>query len=218
MKRSAFTTEKLYLSDVASTKLFAIILAFVLSSVTSIFAMTYKSAQAGGYNDCNIWSDFCAPDRILFEDTVVISHEVELTNDIVVEGVLIVEDNAMFYGSYTIKVEEGGIIINSGVIELDMEQGPVYFIPNTFSPNGDEFNNDFTPVLVSGYEPNDYNLTIYNRNGKVIFESNDAHVGWDGTYSENGIVQNGTYIWEIEFKETMSAKRHRILGHVNVVI
>ena len=218
MKRITYTTKNLFLPLLGKSNLLTLIAMLVFSSVTCAYGMTFKSIEAGDYNDCNIWSGNCAPDRILFYDTVVISHDVELTQDLVIEGVLIVEDDAIFYGSYSIQVEEGGIIINDGVIDLQMEENPVYFIPNSFSPNSDEYNNSFTPVFVSGFEPNDYNLTIFNRNGKVIFESKDANFGWDGSYKENGIVLHGTYLWKIEFKETMSAKRHRILGHVNVVL
>ncbi len=91
----------------------------------------------------------------------------------------------------------------------------VFYIPNTFTPDHDEYNEVFKPIFTSGYDPTDYRLIIYNRWGQVVFESSDATIGWDGTYG-GVLVQDGAYIWRIEFKETMSDKRYLLNGHLNL--
>jgi len=95
----------------------------------------------------------------------------------------------------------------------------VFYVPNTFTPDQDDFNEIFQPVFTSGFDPYDFKLLIFNRWGEVIFESNNAEIGWDGTYgnASQKIVPDGTYIWKIEFKETMSDERHTHSGHVNVL-
>jgi gliding motility-associated-like protein len=93
----------------------------------------------------------------------------------------------------------------------------VFYVPNVFTPDHDEFNEGFHPVFTSGFDPFDYHLTIFNRWGEVMFESYNAEIGWDGTYSNQGLVQDGVYIWQIEFKENMSDKRHTHRGHVTVL-
>tara|TARA_B100000508_G_scaffold24343_1_gene17491 strand:+ start:20886 stop:24494 length:3609 start_codon:yes stop_codon:yes gene_type:complete len=100
-----------------------------------------------------------------------------------------------------------------------VEDRIVFYVPNTFTPDNDDFNEVFQPVFTSGFDPYDYTLLIFNRWGEIVFESNDATVGWDGTYGADSqeIVKDGTYIWKIEFKETMSDKRHVHSGHVNVL-
>ena len=102
---------------------------------------------------------------------------------------------------------------------IDVKDEIIFHVPNTFTPDGDQFNETFQPVFLSGYDPYDYNLLIFNRWGEVIFESNNADIGWDGTYGARGEgpVKDGTYIWKIEFKETMSDKRHVHTGHVNLL-
>jgi gliding motility-associated-like protein len=92
----------------------------------------------------------------------------------------------------------------------------IYFVPNTFTPDGDGFNEGFKPIFTSGYEPWDYNLLIFNRWGQIVFESNNANLGWDGFFNGK-IAPEGTYIWKIEFLETMSDKRHVVKGHVNLL-
>lgn len=91
-----------------------------------------------------------------------------------------------------------------------------YFVPNTFTPDGDEFNQTFKPIFSSGIDPYQYNLFIYNRWGEVLFESHDIDKGWDGTYGGE-ISQDGTYIWKIEFKEALTNKNHSEIGHVNLI-
>lgn len=95
----------------------------------------------------------------------------------------------------------------------------LFYIPNTFTPDGDDYNETFQPIFTSGFDPMDFHLMIFNRWGEVIFESYDASRGWDGTYgaSSDRLVKDGTYVWRIEFKEVMSDKRHTHHGHVNII-
>jgi gliding motility-associated-like protein len=108
-------------------------------------------------------------------------------------------------------------------VNIEVYEDIVYFVPNAFTPDGDNFNQTFKPVFVSGYDPYDYVLFIYNRWGEIVFESHDASVGWDGTYGDgaygdgNGIVMDGTYVWTIEFKVTQTSERKKIEGHVNIL-
>ena len=92
-----------------------------------------------------------------------------------------------------------------------------FFIPNVFTPDGDEFNEVFKPIFDTGYDPYDFNMKIFNKYGEVIFESYNASVGWDGTYGSRGLVEDGVYVWSIEFKETMSDQRHKHRGHVTIL-
>jgi gliding motility-associated-like protein len=92
----------------------------------------------------------------------------------------------------------------------------VFYVPNTFTPDGNLFNQSFLPIFTAGFDPYGYNLIIFNRWGEVIFESNNAAVGWDGTYGGK-ICQDGTYLWQISFKELGRDKRQIIRGHVNLL-
>ena len=102
---------------------------------------------------------------------------------------------------------------------VDVLDRIIFYVPNTFTPDYDDYNQFFTPIFTSGFDPYDFNLLIFNRFGEIIFESNDASIGWDGTYGveSNEFVKDGTYVWKIEFKETMTDKRHVHTGHVNLL-
>ena len=92
----------------------------------------------------------------------------------------------------------------------------IFYVPNSFTPDGDMYNEYFEPVFTSGYDPYDFEMLIFNRWGEIIWESHDASVGWDGTYGGT-IVQDGTYTWKIEFKTTINDERRMLIGHVNVL-
>ena len=73
-------------------------------------------------------------------------------------------------------------------------------MPNAFTPDDDEFNQTFMPVFTSGFDPQDFTLLIFDRWGELIFESHNHDVGWDGKF-QGKLVQDGVYVWKIEFKE-----------------
>lgn len=92
----------------------------------------------------------------------------------------------------------------------------IFYVPNAFTPNGDESNNAFEPVFTSGIDQQNFNLTIYNRWGEVIFESNDPKIGWDGTY-KGVLVQEGIYTWNLRFKSPNNDKKQVYSGSVSVL-
>jgi gliding motility-associated-like protein len=72
------------------------------------------------------------------------------------------------------------------------------------------------PVFTSRVEPYDFNMKIFNRWGELIFETYDLTSGWDGTFNDI-IVQDGTYVWSINFGDTDSDKKMAYKGHVNIL-
>lgn len=102
------------------------------------------------------------------------------------------------------------------VLPLVVAEELIYYIPNSFTPDGDFYNQDFKPMFSSGFDPMDYHLMIFNRWGEVLFESFDALYGWDGTYNGE-LVAQGTYTWTIDFKVSATDERKQVLGHVNLL-
>lgn len=63
---------------------------------------------------------------------------------------------------------------------------------NTFTPNGDGTNDEFTPKLVGAPKVN--YLKIYSRNGALVFQTTDVNIHWKGTINGNPLP-TGTYYW-----------------------
>jgi gliding motility-associated-like protein len=92
----------------------------------------------------------------------------------------------------------------------------LYFVPNTFTPNGDEHNTLWGPVFNGPYDRMDYHLSIFNRWGNLIWESRDAAARWDGTY-DGRKVADGIYTWVIDFGILDTDERRLIHGHVTIL-
>ncbi len=92
----------------------------------------------------------------------------------------------------------------------------IYYVPNSFTPDSDDLNNSFNPILFSGFDPQSYTLTIFDRWGEILFVSHDATVGWDGTYGNN-LCLVGTYTWTIQVKTTLTKELKNLHGHVNLI-
>lgn len=99
---------------------------------------------------------------------------------------------------------------------VNVKEEFIMYVPNTFTPDGDQFNNVFQPVLTSGFDPYSFHMLIFNRWGEVVFESYDFNAAWDGTYGGKP-VKDGTYIWKIEVSDKDDAHRRQLTGHVNVL-
>ncbi len=106
--------------------------------------------------------------------------------------------------------------VDSFYTVVQVNEEVIYYIPNSFTPDGDEFNQTFQPIFTAGFDPYDWNIKIFNRWGEIVFESNDHTVGWDGTFNGK-MVQDGTYLWTVEYKTIASDERRTDTGHVNVI-
>jgi len=124
----------------------------------------------------------------------------------------IVTDNLPFTiqneGTYTLTLissnDEGcidsvsrEITVISGVLEVS--------IPNSFTPNGDGFNDAFKPVI-KGLE--EINLVIFNRYGNQVASWKQEIVNWDG--SHNGTSSpDGVYFYVLMGKDYSGAEVER---------
>jgi len=108
--------------------------------------------------------------------------------------------------------------VDSTSLFISYQDGLIYYIPNTFTPDGDLYNNNFKPIFTAGFDPYNYNLQIFNRWGELIFESNNPSIGWDGSYGMYGNqVQSATYSYRIRFKVLKNDEYQVVVGHVNLV-
>jgi gliding motility-associated-like protein len=98
---------------------------------------------------------------------------------------------------------------------LEFIEEPLVFVPNTFTPDGNEINNTWE-IVANGIDIMDFNVLIFNRWGEIIWESNDASVGWDGTYN-NRLVASGIYTWKISAKDKRRSTTLNYNGFVNVM-
>lgn len=112
------------------------------------------------------------------------------------------------FGSYSVKLtaySEFGCVDSMEITNAFGDNScfvkfPNVFIPNEGGPTGgyysnrsDEQSDVFHPVW-SGVTK--YQLSIYSRQGILVFESSDISIGWDGYYKGQK-AETGVYIWKV---------------------
>lgn len=86
-------------------------------------------------------------------------------------------------------------------------------IPNSFTPNEDNRNDYFFPVMQCEYSY--YMLTITDRWGNTVFTTNNISSKWDGRFKGN-LCPEDIYIFKIESTEKGSDKKQVRNGHISL--
>ncbi len=109
--------------------------------------------------------------------------------------------NAIDSGIYRVTAENGcgkdtvAIRVIRKACDCDLH------MPNAFTPNLDGKNDMFKPARPC--KMTSFQMRIFDRFGKLVFQSEDFTRGWNGTYG--GIPsENGTYIWVVTYINTDS--------------
>lgn len=87
-----------------------------------------------------------------------------------------------------------------------------FYIPDAFSPDENGKNDIFIP---KGLNVNEFEMHIYNKWGKLIYESFNIYNGWDGKYNGNLCPQD-IYIWTIKWRDIKN-KPYQKIGHVTLI-
>ncbi len=71
-------------------------------------------------------------------------------------------------------------------------------VPNVFTPNNDGLNDFFYPIINCMFD--EYHLVIFNRWGKLLYETFNQPDKWDGKYLGNEVPQ-GVYFYLITYRQ-----------------
>ncbi len=80
------------------------------------------------------------------------------------------------------------------------------YVPNAFTPNQDRLNEGFAPRATPYYRK--YSMTIVDRWGEVVFQTDRLDQSWDGTYK--GIsCSGGVYLYVIDVVDHFGERHHK---------
>lgn len=71
-----------------------------------------------------------------------------------------------------------------------------FLIPNVFTPDGDNLNDEFKPILNCQNLIEKYSLQVFNRWGNKVFETSNLLEGWDGKIN-NSQSPMDVFVWKI---------------------
>jgi len=91
-----------------------------------------------------------------------------------------------------------------------------YEIPNVFTPNGDNINDKLVAKTTGLVEKIDFRL--FNRDGMLLFRTEDPKIDWDGTY-KGKIVSPGVYFYQCDVYENRISglELFHLTGFVHVI-
>lgn len=99
-------------------------------------------------------------------------------------------------------------IVKTVIVDADYK----LYVPNAFTPDGDGLNDVFMP---KGRGIDKYHLTVYDRWGIIVFQSDDFSKGWDGTEKGKALTDE-VYTWRINATD-VNGKIKELAGYVTLI-
>lgn len=97
---------------------------------------------------------------------------------------------------YRIKTNISSTLVSySNTIEVERKFR--MFVPNAFTPNGDDLNDTFEPKAIF---VKTFSMLIYNRLGKLVYQTDDITKGWNGNFNGKEATSD-VYVYTIEMTD-----------------
>ena len=96
--------------------------------------------------------------------------------------------------TYSVKVSDANGCTASALVHIRVYfVKPDFFVPTAFSPNGDNLNENFRPILIGMKSLDDFK--VFNRWGQQLYSNaGNSITGWDGSFGGRP-QEAGTYVW-----------------------
>lgn len=119
------------------------------------------------------------------------------------------------YGDYTIMqiVSNQYGCWDTAYINVEVTPEHRFYVPNTFTPNGDGLNDVFMPAVMGAEQ---YHFMVFDRWGMLLFETYDLNSGWDGRFKGNK-CQEDVYVWKVDYVDIEHWETVALIGHVNLI-
>lgn len=151
------------------------------------FADTSNNTTCAG-EAVNLYAETTIPNSIIYwEPGTIFGSQISVNPN----------QSATFYAFAT---SPEGCASEGASVEVNIDEFCDCFVtyPNIFTPNGDNWNDFFIPINYTGCEFENYQVTIFNRWGKVVFASSNPDQFWDGKNNGNE-CEAGTYYYSLKY-------------------
>lgn len=197
-----YSTNGVYIDTLAATNgcdsIITLNLTVLLNTFSNVNATICKGENYFGYTDSGIYTDTLFAingcDSIRTINLTVLLNSFSNLDATICKG-----ENYLGYtasGTYTDTLVAVDGCDSIRTIRLNVLDNCEVYFPSAFTPNNDGKNDIFkalNAINLTGYV-----LSIYNRWGEKVFETNDFRNGWNGIF--NSVQQPpGVYVWHSRF-------------------
>jgi gliding motility-associated-like protein len=119
------------------------------------------------------------------------------------------------YYTITLTAEDTLGCIDSTKTRVSVSVPYFFYVPNSFTPDGDGINETFAPKG-EGVDPDNYLMEIFDRTGMLIFSTHSPYDYWDGRNKYGQMCPEGVYIYLIRLKD-LNAEDKEYMGTVTLV-
>lgn len=105
-------------------------------------------------------------------------------------------------------------IIKDLIIYSDL----LWYIPNSFTPNGDGINDIWRPIG-NTLDIQDYELTILDRWGNQVFSTRDYEEGWNGTQGGDSeyLLEASVYTYLVKVSSATTEEKRELTGFITMI-
>ncbi len=114
-----------------------------------------------------------------------------LNNPFISNPLAILNNDTYFY----VHITDAIGCMDDDTILIKVYEGPTYYLPNAFTPDGNGVNDIFFPTPV-GIRSTEY-FRVFDRYGALMYETRQWLQGWDGKLKGKPAAM-GTYVWMIK--------------------
>ncbi|MBK8498115.1 MAG: gliding motility-associated C-terminal domain-containing protein [Flavobacteriales bacterium] len=105
---------------------------------------------------------------------------------------------------------------NTYCTEVLVDDDLTIYVPNAFTPNGDDDNDSFRPSVI-GVEKDWYRFMIFDRWGLLVFSTTDPYEAWNGGFGNAGeVLPDGVYVWTLKAKDQFTPEKADLIGTVTL--
>lgn len=102
-------------------------------------------------------------------------------------------------GTYELVADDGceEQVFEVSVERAEDEYAGFFYVPNSFSPNGDAVNDFFKAYTSSQTQIQSFEFKVFDRWGNRMFGTSNIEEGWDG-WIDGRVKQNDVYVWYLK--------------------